>query len=359
MAFGEKSQKDSRNHVCAIGSFHRLRDLLSLAVGRRCVVLPSVDRHGWSRAAADQSKAEALQRVASTTPQLKSLAAQSMALLSIRANKYSDAWKHATSDPASLAAATRSVQLTGEKIKLWLLVEARSAQAEDQLKRFVTLVIHADTSEADRQDASYFLGKLLKLLDGSDASCGVSKTTVDRARQVMEAQSSKASVSMFQTGWTEAEQWHSQLLELVAKCQSKSQTQATVDELSNDLIRQQKKTDEARQQQKQEKVRKTSWTETAIASFSRFAMWWRNRNAKHQADLNVPQHLDPSHRGQATMLKPPIGIGTSEKCVNMIREWIDIAMMFEITTLESKSGNKPIGSDVLNWQRRKRSLIVC
>ncbi len=121
------------------------------------------------------------------------------------------------------------------------------------MKRFVTLVIHADTSEADRQDASYFLGKLLKLLDGSDASCGVSKTTVDRARQVMEAQSSKASVSMFQTGWTEAEQWHSQLLELVAKCQSKSQTQATVDELSNDLIRQQKKTDEARQQQKQEK----------------------------------------------------------------------------------------------------------
>ncbi len=83
------------------------------------------------------------------------------------------------------------------------------------MKRFVTLVIHADTSEADRQDASYFLGKLLKLLDGSDASCGVSKTTVDRARQVMEAQSSKASVSMFQTGWTEAEQWHSQLLELV------------------------------------------------------------------------------------------------------------------------------------------------
>ncbi len=104
------------------------------------------------------------------------------------------------------------------------------------------------------------------------------------------------------------------------------------------------------------KVRKTSWTETAIASFSRFAMWWRNRNAKHQADLNVPQHLDPSHRGQATMLKPPIGIGTSEKCVNMIREWIDIAMMFEITTLESKSGNKPIGSDCAQLAAQKTQL---
>lgn len=179
-----------------------------LVVGMQVDVLPASDTLACRQLTdmvghwqpIDWGQATTLRTEAGSHPQLKCLAQQSMALLFIRSNRFSEAWKQLAEIDVLLNDASVGIRLQQAKLKLWLLVEARSPQAEEQLKTLVTQVLKSDMKENDRQDACLFLGKLLKLLHGCEKSCGVSKPIIDRTKQLLETQNSKNSVASFQAG---------------------------------------------------------------------------------------------------------------------------------------------------------------
>lgn len=180
----------------------------------------------------DWVRAAALQTEAGSHPQLKCLAQQSMALLLIRSNRFSEAWKQLAEVDTLLNDTSVGLRFQQAKLKLWLLVQARSPQAEDQLKALVTQVLKTDTKENDRQDACLFLGKLLKVLHGCEVSCGVSKPIIDRTKQLLETQSSQPSVASFQSGWSASQDWEREVRSLLARCTDKAASQLVAEELS-------------------------------------------------------------------------------------------------------------------------------
>ncbi len=146
----------------------------------------------------DLAKASGLRTAAGERAQLKCIAHQSMAMLMIRNQQFSDAWKQLAAVDGMIAETSLGVRLQQSKLKLWLLVEAKDPNADEQLKTLVRQVIDPEMKENDRQDVCAFLGKLLFILDSSEGPCGVSKATTDRARLVLETQSSKNSVATFE-----------------------------------------------------------------------------------------------------------------------------------------------------------------
>ncbi len=230
----------------------------------------------------DQQLARELMSAASTTPQLKCVAAEAMALLLIRDNDYSAAWSQMNSESTAMASAPRSVQLECEKIKLWLLVEARSTNADAQLKRLVSMTIHADTDDSDRQDASYFLGKLLKLLDSCETTCGVKRETIDRAREILSKQSGNTAVTMYQTGWTETQRWDDELRSLWEKCRDQAAAQATSKDLHARFDEAEKSLGEAKASQKAESDLEDDTAASAIRSAASSKMFKPSCVAKLQ-----------------------------------------------------------------------------
>ena len=203
----------------------------------------------------DMAKVAALQSEAGTQPQLKCIAHQSTALLWIRANRFSDAWKQLAEVDAIVNESSPGVRLEQAKLKLWLLVEARSPKAEEQLRAVVTQLLKADMKETELQDVSIFLGKLLKLLHGCETSCGISKATIERAKQALQTQSSQTAAAAFQAGWTKSQDWEQEMRSLLARCAGKAKTQSVAEEVSHNLEVTENKYIELQTQRKQEKDR--------------------------------------------------------------------------------------------------------
>ncbi len=74
----------------------------------------------------DLAKAKGLVTAAGSSPQLKCVAGQAMALLLIRSNQFSEAWKQLAALDSLIPSVAPAIGLQQKKLKLWLLIEAGS-----------------------------------------------------------------------------------------------------------------------------------------------------------------------------------------------------------------------------------------
>lgn len=122
------------------------------------------------------------------------IASQSAAILHIQENRFSDAWS--CLQPESDRDET--LQLSKERLKLWLLLEAESAgRAEEQFKKLVRLTLEPDLDEKERATMAEFLGGVIGMLRTQDSQTTIEQSTLETAERVLKNLSQRAAVMRF------------------------------------------------------------------------------------------------------------------------------------------------------------------
>ncbi len=158
------------------------------------------------------------------------VANQAKAVLSIRQQQYSQAWKELNSTPATTDKAPAVVRIEQSKLKLWLLLEARSASAaEAEIKNMTLLAIGKDVNDSERVDACMFLGGTCRMLEACRDKSVVSPTVRDKVRTLVTSQSYKSANSIFQTAYDDVSAWDNELRKYISRFQGGSSSiEATI-----------------------------------------------------------------------------------------------------------------------------------
>jgi hypothetical protein len=122
------------------------------------------------------------------------IASQSAAILHIQENRFSDAWS--CLQPESDREET--LQLSLERLKLWLLLEAESAErAEGQFKKLVRLTLEPDLDEKERAMMAEFLGGVIGMLRTQDFPTTIEQSTLETGERVLRNLRQRAAVMRF------------------------------------------------------------------------------------------------------------------------------------------------------------------
>jgi len=117
------------------------------------------------------------------------VASQVMAVLDIKAQKYSEAWKQLKGHEDKLESAPASLSLGHETLKLWLLIEAnRQPQSDEQFRKVVKLILDHDISEESRLKGIAVLGKLMGICDSLDGNSTINSKLIETASKALNAQ---------------------------------------------------------------------------------------------------------------------------------------------------------------------------
>lgn len=153
---------------------------------------------------------------------VKPVAAYSLALVQIRDQQFSQAWKVLTSPSNNEGAAPDSIKLGKERIKLWLLLEANSAEkAEPQLERLVTMSLVADAANGDQTASCSLIGSIVGMLKTDGGNACIKTPALEKAKQLLLTKvESKNAKTKLEEQLAEASKWGAELSELVGKFES-------------------------------------------------------------------------------------------------------------------------------------------
>ena len=158
----------------------------------------------------------------------KPVAAHALALIQIREQKYSDAWKALTSQWEKQGVASDSIKFAKEKLKLWLLLEAESAgKAEEQFKHLATMTLGANSAGLEQNANCGFIGGVVGMLKtDANLSC-IPQPILDKVVDVLVAKvESKTAKSELEAKLMEASQWGAELSSLISKFESAGASKA-------------------------------------------------------------------------------------------------------------------------------------
>ncbi len=153
---------------------------------------------------------------------VKPVAAYSLAVVQIRDQQFSPAWKVLTTPLKAVGAIPDSIKFGGERLKLWLLLEAGSAEkAELQFKRLVTMSLGADSANGDQSASCSLIGGVVGMLKSDENASCISLATLEKAKELLltkvEAKNAKAKL---EEQLAEASKWGEELAALVGKFES-------------------------------------------------------------------------------------------------------------------------------------------
>jgi hypothetical protein len=144
----------------------------------------------------------------------RTIASQSLAIIYIRANRYSDAWKALATLPSEAKQKTDSLSMGTARLRVWLLLEAQSkASAEKEFKQCVLQAIDKSASDADRKQCIEWLASAIGLLQSAEEDSCVSPETVDKAHKALERDATEVTKTRIHEQIDSAKSWAAELTE--------------------------------------------------------------------------------------------------------------------------------------------------
>ncbi len=138
-------------------------------------------------AEAGQAKpAEALFHSIPMDSSVKPQAAYSFALIQMREGRYSEAWKALAAPSVDLDGVPTTIKIGTERLKLWLLLEAGSAdKAEPQFKRLVTTSLAPDSANGEQTSSCCMIGAVIGMLKTQNKNPCIPIPILDDAKEAM------------------------------------------------------------------------------------------------------------------------------------------------------------------------------
>ena len=153
----------------------------------------------------------------------KPLAAMAIALIYIRENRFSEAWRVLAAISKDQGSVPDSIKLGKERLKLWLLLEAGAGEkAEAQFKQVVTMTLGIDSASIDLLTANCgLIGGVVGMLRADGKDSGVSISTLEKGKEVLLVKiKAKNATSKLEEQFAEASQRGHELLALVGRFES-------------------------------------------------------------------------------------------------------------------------------------------
>ena len=150
---------------------------------------------------------------------MKPVAAFSLALVQIRDQQFSPAWKVLSNIEGKVP---DSITFGKERLKLWLLLEAGSVEkAEPQFKRMVTMSLGADSANEDQTANCSFVGGVVGMLKTDGNAACIPPPTLDKAKEVLltKVETKNAKIKL-EEKLAEASKWGEELSALADKFES-------------------------------------------------------------------------------------------------------------------------------------------